>query len=125
MCGILVFVCAYNYTCCVQVLNKATGEVVTAKDIILAPGSVPFVPPGVQVWPPVSLLSFSLCFYLVCGWICEWVAECGSEQGWCARACARARTRTQTARGLCMRDGVCPVSIGASRASDFERSPKP
>ena len=131
MYGILMCVCAYNYICwcrcrtrrlarwslwyicvcicvthicCTQVLNKATGEVVTAKDIILAPGSVPFVPPGVQVWPPVSLLSFSLCFYLVCGWICEWVAECGSEQGWCARACTRARTRartrTQTARGL-------------------------
>ena len=32
-----------------KVLNKATGEVVTAKDIILAPGSVPFVPPGVQI----------------------------------------------------------------------------
>ena len=26
-----------------------TGETKTAKDIILAPGSVPFVPPGVQV----------------------------------------------------------------------------
>ena len=32
-----------------KVKNAATGEVVTAKDIILAPGSVPFVPPGIQV----------------------------------------------------------------------------
>ena len=32
-----------------QVLVEATGKTVTAKDIILAPGSVPFVPRGVQV----------------------------------------------------------------------------
>ena len=84
---ICVCICV-THICCTQVLNKATGEVVTAKDIILAPGSVPFVPPGVQVWPPVSLLSLSslslslsLSLYLVCVCICEWVAECGSEQG--------------------------------------------
>ena len=35
VCGILVFVCAYNYTCCVQVLNKATGEVVTMVSLCL------------------------------------------------------------------------------------------
>ena len=39
-------------------LNKATGEVVTAKDIILAPGSVPFVPPGVQVWRPACVMVY-------------------------------------------------------------------
>merc|ERR1711966_10090 len=32
-----------------KVLNKATGQIVTAKNIILAPGSVPFVPPGVTI----------------------------------------------------------------------------
>jgi pyruvate/2-oxoglutarate dehydrogenase complex dihydrolipoamide dehydrogenase (E3) component len=32
-----------------KVKNANTGEIVTAKDIILAPGSVPFVPPGIQV----------------------------------------------------------------------------
>ena len=32
-----------------QVLVEATGKVLTAKDIILAPGSVPFVPRGVTV----------------------------------------------------------------------------
>lgn len=31
-----------------------TGKTFTAKDIILAPGSLPFVPPGVQVWCVVS-----------------------------------------------------------------------
>jgi dihydrolipoamide dehydrogenase len=42
-----------------KVKNAATGEIVTAKDIILAPGSVPFVPPGIQVPlppPPPALL---------------------------------------------------------------------
>eukprot|EP01041_Mallomonas_annulata_P006344 gene6344-12829_t len=32
-----------------EVLTESTGKVITAKDIILAPGSVPFVPRGVQV----------------------------------------------------------------------------
>lgn len=32
-----------------EILVESTGKVVTAKDIILAPGSVPFVPRGVQV----------------------------------------------------------------------------
>lgn len=31
-----------------QVKVVSTGKVVTAKDIILAPGSIPFVPRGVQ-----------------------------------------------------------------------------
>ena len=31
-----------------QVQVVSTGKVVTAKDIILAPGSIPFVPRGVQ-----------------------------------------------------------------------------
>lgn len=33
-----------------------TGKTFTAKDIILAPGSLPFVPPGVQVWSPDVVL---------------------------------------------------------------------
>lgn len=32
-----------------EVLVETTGKVITAKNIILAPGSVPFVPRGVQV----------------------------------------------------------------------------
>lgn len=32
-----------------EILCKESGEIITAKDIILAPGSVPFVPKGVQV----------------------------------------------------------------------------
>ncbi len=28
---------------------KGTGKTITAKNIILAPGSIPFVPPGIQV----------------------------------------------------------------------------
>ena len=32
-----------------KVRKAGTDEIVTAKDIILAPGSVPFVPPGIKV----------------------------------------------------------------------------
>jgi len=31
-----------------EILSVSTGKVVTARDIILAPGSLPFVPRGVQ-----------------------------------------------------------------------------
>jgi dihydrolipoamide dehydrogenase len=40
-----------------QVRAQTTGKVVTAKDIILAPGSVPFVPRGVQVDEKTVLTS--------------------------------------------------------------------
>lgn len=32
-----------------EILDQKTGKVYTAKDIILAPGSIPFVPPGIEV----------------------------------------------------------------------------
>jgi len=32
-----------------QIKDQNTGKIYTAKDIILAPGSIPFVPPGIQV----------------------------------------------------------------------------
>lgn len=48
-----------------------TGKTFTAKDIILAPGSLPFVPPGVQV-DKAFLLLFVLslpCFFFFCSFL--------------------------------------------------------
>ena len=49
---------------------KGTGEKLTAKNIILAPGSIPFVPPGIQVQshPWTRSCSFSLLAGANCVW---------------------------------------------------------
>lgn len=42
-----------------------TGKTFTAKDIILAPGSLPFVPPGVQVTSQASYCCTTVWKYVV------------------------------------------------------------
>jgi dihydrolipoamide dehydrogenase len=58
-----------------KVKNAATGEIVTAKDIILAPGSVPFVPPGIQIDGKTVFTSDDS---LKLEWVPDWVAIIGS-----------------------------------------------
>jgi len=58
-----------------EVKDEATGKVYTAKDIILAPGSIPFVPPGVTVDEKTVYTSDGA---LELNSVPEWVAIIGS-----------------------------------------------
>lgn len=58
-----------------QVKDETTGKVYTAKDIILAPGSIPFVPPGVTVDEKTVYTSDGA---LELPFVPEWVAIVGS-----------------------------------------------
>ena len=58
-----------------EIKDEATGKVYTAKDIILAPGSVPFVPPGVTVDEKTVYTSDGA---LELQFVPEWVAIIGS-----------------------------------------------
>lgn len=58
-----------------EVKDETTGKVYTAKDIILAPGSVPFVPPGVTVDEKTVYTSDGA---LELNSVPEWVAIIGS-----------------------------------------------
>jgi len=58
-----------------EIKDEGTGKVYTAKDIILAPGSVPFVPPGVTVDEKTVFTSDGA---LELNSIPEWVAIIGS-----------------------------------------------
>jgi len=58
-----------------KVKKAGTNEIVTAKDIILAPGSVPFVPPGIQIDGKTVFTSDDS---LKLEWIPDWVAIIGS-----------------------------------------------
>lgn len=58
-----------------EVLDQATGKVYSVKDIILAPGSIPFVPPGVQVDEKTVYTSDGA---LNLDFVPEWVAIIGS-----------------------------------------------
>ena len=58
-----------------EVKDESTGKVYTAKDIILAPGSIPFVPPGVTVDEKTVYTSDGA---LELNSVPEWVAIVGS-----------------------------------------------
>eukprot|EP00980_Cylindrotheca_fusiformis_P013268 scaffold3373_cov137-Cylindrotheca_fusiformis.AAC.28 len=58
-----------------EVKDSATGKVFRAKDIILAPGSIPFVPPGVEVDEKTVYTSDGA---LELQFVPEWVAIIGS-----------------------------------------------
>uniref|UniRef100_A0A6U3XDJ0 Dihydrolipoyl dehydrogenase n=2 Tax=Ditylum brightwellii TaxID=49249 RepID=A0A6U3XDJ0_9STRA len=58
-----------------EVKDEATGKVYTAKDIILAPGSIPFVPPGITVDEKTVFTSDGA---LELPYVPEWVAIIGS-----------------------------------------------
>jgi len=58
-----------------EILDESTGKVVTAKDIILAPGSIPFVPPGITVDEKTVYTSDGA---LNLDFVPEWVAIVGS-----------------------------------------------
>ena len=58
-----------------EVKDESTGKVYTAKDIILAPGSIPFVPPGVEVDEKTVYTSDGA---LELNSVPEWVAIIGS-----------------------------------------------
>jgi len=58
-----------------EVKDEITGKVYTAKDIILAPGSIPFVPPGVTVDEKTVYTSDGA---LELNSVPEWVAIVGS-----------------------------------------------
>ncbi|CAB9507443.1 Dihydrolipoyl dehydrogenase [Seminavis robusta] len=58
-----------------EVLDQKTGKVYTAKDIILAPGSIPFVPPGITVDEKTVYTSDGA---LELPFVPEWVAIVGS-----------------------------------------------
>eukprot|EP00522_Entomoneis_paludosa_P017053 CAMPEP_0172440082 /NCGR_PEP_ID=MMETSP1065-20121228/852_1 /TAXON_ID=265537 /ORGANISM="Amphiprora paludosa, Strain CCMP125" /LENGTH=525 /DNA_ID=CAMNT_0013188863 /DNA_START=147 /DNA_END=1724 /DNA_ORIENTATION=- len=58
-----------------EVVDSATGKVYTAKDIILAPGSIPFVPPGITVDEKTVFTSDGA---LQLPYVPEWVAIVGS-----------------------------------------------
>lgn len=58
-----------------EVRDEATGRVYTAKDIILAPGSIPFVPPGITVDEKTVYTSDGA---LELESVPEWVAIVGS-----------------------------------------------
>lgn len=58
-----------------EILDQKTGKVYTAKDIILAPGSIPFVPPGIQVDEKTVYTSDGA---LELPFVPEWVAIVGS-----------------------------------------------
>ena len=58
-----------------QVKDGTTGKIYTAKDIILAPGSIPFVPPGITVDELTVCTSDGA---LALPYVPEWVAIIGS-----------------------------------------------
>jgi len=58
-----------------EIKDEATGKVYTAKDIILAPGSIPFVPPGITVDEVTVCTSDGA---LELPYVPEWVAIIGS-----------------------------------------------
>lgn len=58
-----------------EVKDDKTGKIYTAKDIILAPGSVPFVPPGIEVDEKTVFTSDGA---LELPFVPEWVAIVGS-----------------------------------------------
>jgi len=58
-----------------EIVDSATGRVYTAKDIILAPGSIPFVPPGIIVDEKTVFTSDGA---LALPYVPEWVAIVGS-----------------------------------------------
>ncbi|CAJ1955093.1 unnamed protein product [Cylindrotheca closterium] len=58
-----------------EVKDSSTGKIYTAKDIILAPGSIPFVPPGVEVDEKTVYTSDGA---LELQYVPEWVAIIGS-----------------------------------------------
>jgi len=58
-----------------EVKDESTGKIYTAKDIILAPGSIPFVPPGIQVDEKTVYTSDGA---LELNFVPEWVAIIGS-----------------------------------------------
>jgi len=58
-----------------EIKDGLTGKVYTAKDIILAPGSIPFVPPGVEVDEKTVYTSDGA---LELQFVPEWVAIVGS-----------------------------------------------
>ncbi|KAL7561444.1 hypothetical protein ACA910_020268 [Epithemia clementina (nom. ined.)] len=58
-----------------EIMDSATGKIYTAKDIILAPGSIPFVPPGITVDEKTVFTSDGA---LTLPYVPEWVAIVGS-----------------------------------------------
>jgi len=58
-----------------EVKDELTGKIYTAKNIILAPGSIPFVPPGIQVDEKTVYTSDGA---LELAFVPEWVAIIGS-----------------------------------------------
>lgn len=58
-----------------QLVELANGETIRARDIILAPGSVPFVPPGIQVDNKTVFTSDQA---LKLEWLPSWIAIIGS-----------------------------------------------
>ncbi|KAI2502538.1 class-I pyridine nucleotide-disulfide oxidoreductase [Fragilaria crotonensis] len=58
-----------------EIKDSVTGKVYTAKDILLAPGSIPFVPPGIQVDEKTVYTSDGA---LELQFVPEWVAIIGS-----------------------------------------------
>jgi len=58
-----------------EVKDEATGKVYTAKDIIIAPGSIPFVPPGITVDEKTVFTSDGA---LELNSVPEWIAIIGS-----------------------------------------------
>lgn len=58
-----------------EVMDEKTGKVYKCKDILLAPGSIPFVPPGVQVDEKTVYTSDGA---LELNFVPEWVAIIGS-----------------------------------------------
>jgi len=58
-----------------EIMDDKTGKVYTAKDIILAPGSIPFVPPGITVDEKTVFTSDGA---LDLPFVPEWVAIVGS-----------------------------------------------
>eukprot|EP00934_Nitzschia_sp_Nitz4_P008128 Nitzschia sp. Nitz4//scaffold263_size26989//21765//23627//NITZ4_008227-RA/size26989-snap-gene-0.12-mRNA-1//1//CDS//3329544775//8118//frame0 len=58
-----------------EILDTATGQIYTAKNIILAPGSQPFVPPGITVDEQTVLTSNGA---LTLPSVPEWIAILGS-----------------------------------------------
>eukprot|EP00871_Galdieria_phlegrea_P002304 jgi/Galph1/3074/GphlegSOOS_G1735.1 len=59
----------------VQLIETASGDTITARDIILAPGSVPLVPPGIVVDGKTVFTSDQA---LKLEWLPQWIAIIGS-----------------------------------------------
>merc|ERR1712157_156224 len=58
-----------------EIRDESSGKIITAKDIILAPGSIPFVPPGITVDEKTVFTSDGA---LNLDFVPEWVAIVGS-----------------------------------------------